>query len=289
MKTATNRFMGRIFAGLVVFAVAGSVSASVIYSDSFDRITGSGDANGNPAGAGNGFSDWGQNDNAFGGTVVNSWLAGPAGRAGGANQTTDGDLASTIEGGVHYVFDVTTVAPLGFKVEFDFNRFHPVNAGPGNGLVSIGLGAPTGAAIGGGQFAVANSDFAIVFQQGVGANVGNTTFHEDGVFLPGTGSEGPVDYGDPNAWHSVDLRMIPAVAGAYGDSDVINGSLRIDGGAAYNFTVLGGDEFGNLAFASNGFVHRAYDNLIVTAIPEPGTLSLLLLSGLGILVRRRFV
>lgn len=266
--------------------VVSQASAQVIYSDSFDRVEGSGDTNGKPADPNN-FSAWGANDNALGGSTVNTWIVGPS-RGGGANQATDGALASTIEGGAHYDFDVTTLAPLGFMVEVDFNRFHPFNPGSGNGFSGIGLGADTGAAVGGGGFVPNNSDLALIFQQGVGANVGNMQILEDNVFLPGTGSEGPVDYGDPTVGHSVKLTLIPAVPGAYGDADTINGSLSIDGGTPYNFSVLGGSNFGSLALSSNGFVHRSWDNVVVTAIPEPTSVALACFGLMAVsLVRRK--
>ncbi len=260
-------------------------AAQVIYSDSFDRVEGSGDTNGKPADPNN-FSAWGDNDNALGGSVVNTWLVGPS-RGGGANQATDGNLASTIEGGAHYVFDVTAVAPNGFTVEVDFNRFHPFNPGTGNGFSAIGLGADTGAVAGGGGFVPNNSDLALIFQQGVGANTGNMQILEDNVFLPGTGNEGPLDYGDPTVGHAVKLTLIPVVPGAYGDADTINGSVSVDGGTPFNFSVLGGTEFGNLALSSNGFVHRAWDNLVVTAIPEPTTIALAGLCVIAAVARRR--
>lgn len=256
-------------------------TAQVLLSDSFDRVEGSSDTNGKPADPDN-FSSWGANDNSLGGSIVNTWIVGP-GRGGGANQATDGSLASTIEGGAHYDFDVTSVAPNGFIVEFDFNRFHPFNPGSGNGFVGFGLGADSGAVVGGGGFVANNSDLTLIFQQGVGANVGNMQILEDNVFAGGTDGSGlgPVDYGDPTAWHSVKLTVVPAVAGAYGDADTINASVSVDGSAPYSFSVLGGTDFGNLGFSSNGFVHRAYDNLVVSAIPEPTSL---LLGGLATLI-----
>jgi hypothetical protein len=263
----------------------GQATAQILYSDSFDRIEGSGDTNGKPADPNN-FSAWGANDNALGGSLVNTWIVGPS-RGGGANQATDGSLASTVEGGAHYDFDITTLAPAGFVVEFDFNRFHPFNPGTGNGFLAVGLGADSGAAVGGGGFVPNNSDLTILFQQGVGANTGNTQILQDNVFLPGTASEGPVDFGDPTVGHSVRLAMVPAVAGQYGDADVINGSLSIDGGPAYTFSVLGGADFGNLAFSSNGFVHRSYDNLVVRAIPEPTSAVLAAMVALAGCRRRR--
>ena len=276
----------RFFISCLAVAVAASqVHATVLYSDSFDRIAGSGDTNGKPADPAN-FSAWGANDNALGGTLVNTWIVGPS-RGGGANQVTDGDLASSIEGGAHYDFDVTTLAPNGFSVELDFNRFHPFNPGNGNGFIGIGLGADSGAVVGGGGFVPNNSDLSLIFQQGVGANSGNMQILEDNVFLAGTGSEGPVDYGDPTIEHSLKLTLIPAVPGQYGDADTINGSLRVDGGTPYTFSVLGGTDFGNLALSSNGFVHRSYDNLIVTAIPEPTAIALIGLGCVAILSNRK--
>lgn len=258
--------------GIALCLAASSSAQTILYSDSFDRVTGSGDPNGKPAEPDN-FSAWGDNDNASGGTLVNTWLVGPS-RGGGANQVTDGQWGSTIEGSARYPVDITAMAPNGFIVQFDFNRFSPFNPpdpfGENNGFVSVGLGAEDDAGQGGGQFNVNNTDFAILFQQPVGGNVGNTQFFEDGVFLLGTTDEGPVDYGDPLATHTVELTMVPATAGQYGDADMINGSVSIDGGTPFDFSVLGGDGFGHLSFASNGFVHRVYDNLTVTALAVVG-------------------
>ncbi len=264
-------------------------SATVLYSDSFSRIQGSGDPNGKPADPNN-FSAWGANDNALGGSAVNTWVVGPS-RGGGANQVTNGNLASTIEGGAFYKFDATTFAPNGFSVEFDFNRFHPFNPGTGNGYSAVGIGvdlSKTAADIGGGAFTTNNADFALLFQQAAGGNTGNTQFFQDGAFLPGTGATGPVDYGNPTVGHNVLLKLIPAVAGQYGAADTINGSVSIDGGTPFNFSVLGGTDFGTLSFSSNGFVHRSWDNVIVRAIPEPMSIGLAGIIGmLGLVVRKR--
>jgi hypothetical protein len=263
-------------------------SAAVIYSDTFTRTTGSGDPNGNPAGAGNGFSSWGTNDNGLGGTVSQAYFVGPTNRTGGANQTTDGNLGTLISGGTTFGFDATTVAPNGFRVAFDFNRFHPINPGSGNGFIAVGFGkaVPADPNTYGGLGAIAGSDFAILFQQSTGGNAGNTQFFQDDLgaantFLPGTGATGPLDYGSPTATHSVVISLTPTTSGAYGDSDVINFSVVVDGGSSYSSTVLGGDNFGNLAFSANPSVHRYIDNLVVSTIPEP-TSSLLI--GLGTLV-----
>ena len=256
-----------------------SAAAQVIYSDTFNRVEGSGDPNGKPADPNN-FSAWGDNDNGLGGSVVNTWLVGPS-RGGGANQVTDGERASTVEGGAHMVFDVTTVAPNGFTVEFNFHRFHPPTSVPsGNGFVAFGLGADTGAGLGGGLFATNNSDVAMLFQQSANGNLGNPQFFVDGALV----DDGPFDYGDPDLPHDVTVSITPDVPGAYGDADTISGWVSVDGGPRYHFNVPGGAEFGNLAVSSNGFVHRSYDNLVVTAIPEPTSVVLAgmtVLAGLG--------
>lgn len=260
----------------------------VLFSDSFDRVEGSSSANGLPADPNN-FSSWGTNDNAFGGTVVNTWMAGPS-RPGGANQSTDGSVATTINGTGFYDFDVTTLAPEGFSVSVDFNRFHPVNPGNGPGFVSIALGADSGAFVGGGLFGINNGDFLVLFQQGVGTNEGNTQFFADGVLTaPASSTDpGPLDYGDPLATHRVLVSMIPQVAGAYGETDLIDGSVSVDGGTPYEFTVMGGANFGSLALSSNQFFHSSWDNLVVRAIPEPTTLTTCILAVCSCCFARRW-
>ena len=268
------------FVALSSMLLPSATGQTVLYSDSFNRVTGSGDPNGLPADPNN-FSDWGDNDNALGGTEVNTWAVGPE-RGGGANQTTDGQVATTVEGSARYPLDVTSIAPNGFVIELDFNRFHPFNEpdpfGENPGFITIGLGTESDDVQGGGFFNVNNADFTLLFQQSVGSNQGNTQFFEDSVlFAPATdGDPGPVDYGDPLIEHSVELTMVPAVAGQYGEADTINGTLIVDKGTAnettpYNFSVLGGADFGVLSLASSGFVHRSYDNLVVTALPVTGT------------------
>ncbi len=274
---------------LLCVATAESVLAGVVFSDSFNRIEGSGDPNGKPADPNN-FSSWGTNDNAFGGTNTAAYVVGPN-RGGGANAVTDGDLASMIEGVARTTYDAVADAPNGFSVAFDFGRFAPISAGgTGGGFISMALGFDPTITPFGSAANTANSQFAVLFQQGVGANTGNTQIFEDGAFLAGTGSEGPVDYGDPLAEHSVLLNFTPATPGAYGAADIVNASLSVDGGSPYNFSILGGDNFGTVSFSSNGFVHRYIDDLVITAasaVPEPTSFALLACSALGLVAKRR--
>lgn len=270
---------------------ASSQAQTVLYSDTFSRVEGSGDFNNNPAGPGNGSADWGTNDNGLGGTVSQDWIVGPAGRSGGANQVTDGSRAATINGGAFYNFDAAAISPLGFSVQFDFNRDADGDGTSGDGYLVVGLGVDTTAgqgAIGGGGFALNNSDVAVLFQQAMGGNAGNTEVFVDGVNPNAGNPSGPLDYGNPNALHTALIVATPQVAGMYGETDLIDISVSVDGGSAYSFTATGGDGFGTLSFSSNNFVNRAYDNVIVsTVIPEPTGLALLGLGGLGLLTRRR--
>lgn len=259
------------FSLILAACYVGSTNAqTVLFSDSFNRLTGASDANleiPDPNGIN---SDWGDNDNAFGGTLVDTWSIGPN-RGGGCNGSTDGDLATLCNGSARYPVDITSLAPSGFTVEFQFGRFHPVNPGTGNGFVSIGFGTDPNAEQGGGLFNFNNSDFNLVFQQGAGTNVGNTQLIEDSVLIDPLvdGDPGPVDYGDPTIEHSVELTLVPAVNGQYGDTDVINGTFTVDSdpNKSHNFSVFGGDFFGNISFATNGFVHRYIDDVTVTALP----------------------
>lgn len=278
-----SRQRGFLILGLCLLGgwLAAPASAAVLFSDSFNRVEGSSDTNGKPADPSN-FSAWGTNDNALGGSNTAAWIVGPD-RGGGANGATDGSVASTIEGLARTTYDAVADAPNGFSVAFDFNRFHPLNPGTGNGFLSVALGFDPTANPFGSAANTGNSQFALLFQQAAGGNTGNTQIFEDGAFTAGTsaGGVGPIDYGDPTATHSVLMTFIPAVPGAYGDSDTINASVSIDGSTPYAFSVLGGANFGTVSFSSNGFVHRMYDNVVISSVPEPTTVLLSSLAALA--------
>ncbi|MEQ8211552.1 MAG: PEP-CTERM sorting domain-containing protein [Lacipirellulaceae bacterium] len=275
---------------------ANAPAQTVLFSDTFARTTGSGLPNGHPGGAGFGLSDWGTNDNGLGGTISMAYTAGPTRTgdisnpdSGSANSVTDGLVGSTIEGSARFDFDITTMAPSGFTVEFDFNRFHEDNPpdpfAPGAGYVSVGFGTEDDDVQGGGAFNVNNADLTILFQQDIDGNdppnqVGNIQIFEDSVQTDGVAivdgmeldpsGNGRISYGDPVMDHSVKVQIVPAVNGAYGDADVLNVELTVDSVLLYSFSTVGGIDFGTLSLASNGFVHREYDNLVVTALASDG-------------------
>jgi hypothetical protein len=182
---------------------------------------------------------------------------------------TDGSRGFNHGTTTFFDFDATTVAPNGFTVALDFRRFpeDPANSpGPGGFLV-FGLGVDSGTAISN-EFQAPNlSDWSILFQQAANGNTGNANVRTDN-----TGPGFSFDYGNPDIEHSLLLTAIPQVSGAYGDADLIDINVLIDGTLSQDFTTVGGTDFGTLAISANNFEGRYIDNLVVSAIPEPGSL-----------------
>ena len=157
--------------------------------------------------------------------------------------------------------DITSMAPAGFTVEFDFNRFHPFNPpdpfAPGGGFVSVGFGTEDDDGQGGGQFNVNHADLVVLFQQDAQDNdppnqVGNIQVFEDSTLVHGDPNNeagdppvglGRISYGDPVMDHSVKLDIVPAVNGAYGDGDTVNVTLQVDSDPSVSFSVLGRHRF----------------------------------------------
>ena len=266
---------------------------SVLYSDTFDnRLTGSGIANGNPDGDGNGSSDWGVADNGLGGSAAIAWSAGRNGApTGGAQFTTNAGVGPAVgtlfSGAVNTDTSVISQAALGFNVAFDFTRDGSAAVDgvmpPGNGFLSVGTGYDETVDAFSPFETSGNSDFSVLFQQGANGNTGNAEIFADGTSL------GTFDYGDPLAVHSVEIDFVPAVAGAYGAADEIAYAVLVDGAQLASGVVNGGDEFGDLAFATNLFSAANIDNLVVsgTAVPEPASLAVLTVGGMLLARRRR--
>ena len=271
----------------LLYLVTVTSAQTVLFSDSFERTTGSGNGNGNPAGDGNGASDWGTNNNAFGGTNSATYLT-TASRGGGANQVTgvnqfDANLGShghLLNGGVALGYSAAMDSPLGFDVAFDFDRNTDPDQNPSaGGFLAVGFGIGSASGLGG-LSAVSDTELGFLFQQAANGNAANgSTIVAGDTGAPIAG----FDYLDTAAAHSVIISIRPDTTGAYGTGSTINYSLSVDGSVldSSSFVAAGGD-IGLVSFSSNNFEARHVDNLVITnVVPEPSGLSLLALAILG--------
>lgn len=254
------------------------LAQTILFSDSFERETGSGDGNGNPDGEGFGDSFWGENDNAFGGTITGEYLTSDS-RDGGANQVTgpnqfDESLGShghLLNGGVLFEENIRDEAPLGFDIEFEFDRNTNPEADPTTGgFFAVGLGIDDRLGLGG-VSAVLESTFGILFQQAANGNAANGN-----VFVNGVVQESfNFDYLDPAAMHSVKLSVRPESEDGYdagetiGFSLVVNDATLVSDSFTFEEEIFG--DLGDIGFSSNNFVARHIDNLIVSANSEIAT------------------
>lgn len=270
-------------AASVGLLVTPSYAQFVAFSDSFSRTAGSGDGNGIPLGDGNGVSDWGMNDNALGGVAVQSYTFGQ-GRAGGANQTTDGMTAQIIAGAVQIEYDFATIAPTGFEVDFDFTRVVNADATTPNpgGFVGVALGVDDTDQIenqegfNGNTFIFTNPDngadaAVLIRQNNNDPTTGTAEFFSAGV------QDVIVEpfYNNPHdTMHSAKI-TIDAPNG-YGAGQPGTLTLSIDGGTGFpnSFTFDGVSSgylslYSNLAGSAEAPRFAQIDNLVITAFGDP--------------------
>ncbi len=276
-----------LLAATLGFMATEASAQVVVFSDSFDRAAlGSGDGNGNPLGSGNGISDWGSNDNALGGSAVQTYTFGQ-GRAGGANQTTDGTSAQMIAGAVQIEFDFATVAPEGFSVSFDFERvvdFGNPSFPTGNGYLAVALGVDDTDQIenqtgfNGNAFIFTNSangaDAAAVFRQDTGGDptLGSVEFWAGGD-TPDLALDG--FFSDPHDTPHSAVVTFEAPNG-YGSGETGTLTIEVDGapGFSNNFTFDGASSgylslYTNIAGDPSNARFAMLDNLVVTALGNP--------------------
>lgn len=126
----------------VLLLVAPCVSAqTVLFSDSFDRVSGTPNENGQIEGAPNPLAStsWGDNDNANGGVISQTYEIGPDIRGGNRHQYVDGDLARFRSGWAEIQHDFGSDPNVanggGIIIEFDATIS---DASPGWLAIAIG-------------------------------------------------------------------------------------------------------------------------------------------------------
>ncbi|TWT42892.1 PEP-CTERM sorting domain-containing protein [Botrimarina hoheduenensis] len=109
----------------LLLANGSAIAQTVLFSDSFSRVAGTPDENGQNEGVPNPLAStsWGANDNALGGNISQTYEIGPDIRAGNRHQYVDGDLARFRAGWAEiqhdFAADSRTTAGGGIRIEFD--------------------------------------------------------------------------------------------------------------------------------------------------------------------------
>lgn len=262
---------------------AGTAGANVIFSDTFDGRT-NGDAT-----IGSLVSSWGSNDNALGGSIVQTYqtsnpfnnsvpvVRNNRGELGWAFTEIQHDFASNLAGG-------------GLTIQFDMSF---LNGGGGN--VSWWMGTASGdiepADITNGTKQIplqfSGSDVGLLWRGG--ASTGGSFLA--GVAVDNGFASGHVRTGGGSSAMRIDIFTNSAAAGSPATVRLtIDGNVTdINGAAAgtdlsFNWDAQGAAYTG---FGSNVATYYAIDNLVVTAIPEPASLGMLAIGGLIALRRRR--
>ncbi len=120
---------------------------------------------------------------------------------------------------------ILSASPLGFDVEFAFDRNTDPMADPNaGGFLAVGLGIDPASGLGG-LSSIEDTSLGILFQQPNNGNAANGSI----VLFNDQANGMNFDYLDPAAVHSVMLSIRPQAAGAYGAGDVIGFSLSVDG------------------------------------------------------------
>ena len=250
------------FMVVAVFTPRSLDAQLVLLSDSFDRVEGFND---DPNNLEN-FSSWGENDNEFGGSLVQAYSMDTS-RAGGAQSNTDGEVGIIRNGAIQLNVDFSTLAPNGYTVDFDFQRRS------GNGFVTLGIGLdpatiPDGMGFNSNVFAFdqnATVDGAVLFQQdneneGAGRvqvfNAAQSILSEPNAFS------------DNEDIHSASVSVVPS--NGYGNGEIADVFVLVDGNAPIVSSItFDGENSGYLAFYSNQ-TGATIDNLIVRAIESEG-------------------
>jgi len=268
-----------------------ATQGQVLFSDSFTRTTGNTDP---LAGAVD--SDWGNNDNAAGGSIVQTYVTTPDRTSGGVQQTVNGSEGVLRFGATCIQYDLYSEANVvsagGYSLQFNFTRL------TGTGFVGVFFGAPpasVAAKDGSAAFGPINQltdyantvEAAFLFQNN--ADLGRVQ-----TFSYGVQQGGNIDgaYDDATAG-TIGLhigRVDVTSATGFGSGQTATFSLFIDGNFVVSQSAVLDGGLGTFGFTSNqgsAVSGGLIDNLVVTVIPEPGSASLVLLGCLSLYWVRR--
>jgi hypothetical protein len=273
-------------------AFAATASAATIVSDDFNRTAGV-----NASGSAGGLSSWGSNNNALGGGVTQTYkVRDTAIGASTEQQFVDGALGRLRLGHGVVDFDLLSDAGAlqnGYRASFDFQR-------GGGGYIAFAVGItpaeiqahPQNNARIGVPFAanIPETDFGFLFRPSAASE----------VWKSGVTSVGPASIfnatsiaGSPTTLlNSAVVEITPAVAGQWGVGSTINVALTVNGAASPQYTTTflsNGPGLGYFGFHSNAgatVAQAGIDNLVITAIPEPNSAMLCLVSVAGLLAPR---
>lgn len=261
----------RLSAGLFaccLFGLTLTAPAQIILSDSFSRNVN------NPPQAG-GPSGWGANDNALGGTQTQTYLA-QLDPTTSQQQWVNGSQGLLRSGSTRIDLDLAPLAPSGFTLSFDATR------GVG-GYVGFTLGLGPTNTLAGLAPLNAFADFSFLLKPAVSGSM-QLEMLTNGISA--TGNYGA--FGSATAAHSIVAALTPN--GYTGTAGI---SITIDGNNAFTGSLFTGtfdwqnDGWqGYVSFESNN-TDAKIDNLVITAVPEPGTVLLGVFGGLGLALFRR--
>jgi len=292
MRQRFTRMFTGLFTAAILATVGGPASATVLFSDSFDR------ADSDTVGA---------NDNALGGTIVQTWneAAQEADDETISSNTltlASGDASGPPPPGTAWVatdhnFNTSDITDAGgFILSYKVN---PVIGGDGTtnrwGGISIGhSGDSSKDTSGDGEFVILNSSGA--FGLLIGDDATYAVFDNGSNFAGSRGSLGINPTGDE--LYNVDLTVLSssfAVGASASASVLVNGSpIDLDVSTpgdqfVYDFTWNTGSNFLNFDTndEDNGTIFDDVSVRLLPPVPEPLSAALVGFGGLALLGRRR--
>ncbi|MEZ6194026.1 MAG: PEP-CTERM sorting domain-containing protein [Phycisphaerales bacterium] len=271
-------------AALAGFGMQGAQAQTTLLSDSFERVSGFPEV-----GALGGESNWGDNDNAAGGTVVQTYLVTDTNPDNSRqqhvnNEVWDGSALVPGPDGVGHIrygstlvdFDLTTVAPNGYRVTTDMQRgLFGGFAGIGFGMdpvkfastVDDGNGNQIPFTRGGTNLPLdATTEFAFLMRPIVsGGTEGQTQFLSQGVVLV----DNPFLMPNNFDFFNIEMTVVPQVAGSWGVGALIDVTVVADNNPAltYQTTVTSdGSGVGYVSFMGNN-TNIGIDDLLIESLP----------------------